>query len=286
MALYKDSGKDIAQILNTESERQPLIETSEENGESHRLWAIADPTVVERIVGCFQQQPVYIADGHHRYESALTYRRERRFGNPADSGEEPYDFVMMSLIEFNDPGLLILPAHRLMRGISKSNLASLLSGLDSVFTVRRIPAENATPDVILKSLAGGDGHRASLILYGLVPDCYLQLEMRKDITINQILPDLHADYDQKYSVSIVDHVIFEGIMGFTPETLGSLLSYTSDAREAINLVTSQEYQLAFLVNPVHSSDIKSVADSGGRMPKKSTYFYPKMPAGLVFYRFV
>ena len=75
-------------------------------------------------------------------------------------------------------------------------------------------------------------------------------------------------------------------MGFTPDSLGSLLSYTSNAREAVNMVSSQEYQLAFLVNPVRPADIKNVADSGGRMPKKSSYFYPKLPAGLVFYRFV
>ena len=74
-------------------------------------------------------------------------------------------------------------------------------------------------------------------------------------------------------------------MGLPPETIGSLLSYTHDADEAIHLVSSQEYQLAFLVNPVRPSDIKNVAASGDRMPKKSTYFYPKMPAGLVFYSF-
>jgi uncharacterized protein (DUF1015 family) len=286
MALYEDSGKGIAEILDVESKRQPLIETSYEDGESYRLWVIEDHPVIKHLSQCFQLQPIYIADGHHRYESALTYRRERHFGNPTEYGKEPYDFVMMSLVEFDDPGLLILPAHRLIRGVTKSNLASLISSLDSVFNVRKIPTENRTPDDVFRLITEQNDQSSSLILYGLLPGYYLQLETRKDITINQVLPHLHTDYNQKFSVSIVDHLILEGIMGFTPETLGSLLSYTSDAREAINLVSSQEYQLAFLVNPVRSSDIKSVADSGGRMPKKSTYFYPKLPAGLVFYRFV
>ena len=286
MALYEDSGKSIAGILDVESKGQPFIETSDKNGESQWLRAIEDPTTIDRLSQCFQSQPVYIADGHHRYESALTYRRERHFGNSTEHAEEPYDYVMMSLVEFNDPGLLILPAHRLVRGVTKSKLASLVSGLDSVFTVRKIPTENRTPDEVFKLLSEKSGQGTSLILYGLLPEYYLQLQTRKDITINQVLPNLHTDYNQEFSVSIVDHLILEGIMGFTPETLGSLLSYTSDAGEAINLVSSQEYQLAFLVNPVRPSDIKSVADCGGRMPKKSTYFYPKLPAGLVFYRFV
>ena len=286
MALYEDPGKSIAGILDDESKRQPLIETGNKDGESHHLWAIEDSHIIECLSQCFQSQPVYIADGHHRYESALTYRRERYFGSPVEYGQEPYDFVMMSLVEFNDPGLLILPAHRLIRGVTKPKLASLLSGLDSVFNVRKIPAESKTPDEVFRLLSEQSDQSTGLIIYGLIPEYYLQLQARKDITINQILPNLHTDYNQKFGVSIVDHLILEGIMGFTPGALDSILSYTSDAYEAINLISSQEYQIAFLVNPIRPVDIKSVADSGGRMPKKSTYFYPKLPAGLVFYRFV
>ena len=126
---------------------------------------------------------------------------------------------------------------------------------------------------------------ATILLLGLSSQEYLNLKLREDIKPIQLMPNLHADYNKRLGVSIVDHLILEGIMGFTPESVGSLLSYTYDAEEASNSVASQEYQLAFLVNPVKPSDIKSVADNGDRMPKKSTYFYPKMPAGLVFYSF-
>ncbi len=285
LALYDDTDNNVAVLVESATPKSSLLHAEYENGKSHNLWSIEDADVINNLKQYFAQQPLYIADGHHRYESALTYRRERRFG-ASESGEAPYDFVMMSLMEFNDPGLLILPAHRLLGGISRRNLTGLISGLESCFTVRKIPSGDRSPDDVVKLLSGKGKNKVSLVLYGLLPEYYLLLETREDITLNQVLPDLHADYNQKLGVSVVDHLILEGIMGFTPEAIGSLLSYTHDAREAVSLVQSQEYQLAFLVNPVTPTDIKSVADSGGRMPKKSTYFYPKMPAGLIFYSFV
>ena len=285
LALYDDRDNSIIDLLEIQDSRSPLLQVKYDNDESHSLRVIQDNSVITALCLCFSQLPLYIADGHHRYESALTYRRERRFGASSESGEEPYDFVMMSLVEFNDPGLLILPAQRLLRGVSKSNLSDLTSGLESYFKIQKIPIKDCNPDDAVRLLEESGKDNVSLILSGLVPGYHLLLRLRTDITLNQILPHLHADYNQKLGVSVVDHLILEGIMGFTPEAIGSLLSYTYDSGEAVKLVSSQEYQLAFLVNPVRPSDIKSIADSGGRMPKKSTYFYPKIPAGLVFYSF-
>lgn len=284
LGLYEDSYDTITKLLESQSRQTPLLQVNYENSETHTLRVIQDEAVVSSLSRSFSNLPLYIADGHHRYESALTYRRERRFGELSDSGEKPYDFVMMSLVAFSDPGLLILPAHRLLRGVSKSGLSDLMRGLESYFTVSRIPAANVNNDVSM-ILEENARDSANILLLGLSSQEYLNLKLREDIKPIQLMPNLHADYNKRLGVSIVDHLILEGIMGFTPESVGSLLSYTYDAEEASNSVASQEYQLAFLVNPVKPSDIKSVADNGDRMPKKSTYFYPKMPAGLVFYSF-
>jgi uncharacterized protein (DUF1015 family) len=100
-----------------------------------------------------------------------------------------------------------------------------------------------------------------------------------------MFPYFHSELYQRLDVSIVDHVILEELLGLTHEIAGAFLDYTNDATEAINKVLDGEYKLAFIVNPVKPSVIKAIADSGDRMPRKSTYFYPKVPAGLVFYRF-
>jgi len=102
-------------------------------GERHELWAISDNQVINTVVGALRDKPLYIADGHHRYESALIYQRERRMLHPDDPEDAPYNFVMMTLVAFNDPGMLILPPHRLIRGRPASELAALSEKLPSIF---------------------------------------------------------------------------------------------------------------------------------------------------------
>ena len=285
LTLYEDSGDTISSLLDTESGRKPLLQAEYGKEEIHYLWSVQDADTINGICRCLAQQPLYIADGHHRYESALAYRRERRFGAPSEPGEEPYDFVMMTLVDFSDPGLLILPAHRLVRGVSKSVLSETMSGLETFFTVKQIPVGNSGIDDALNLLQIGDDDSVRLIICGLTEDNFTLLELHDDTTISRMMPSFHSDYNRKLDVSIVDHFILEELMGLTPDSSGFYLSYTHDTQEAVKLVSSREYQLAFLVNPVKSEMIKAIADSGDRMPKKSTYFYPKVPAGLVFYKF-
>jgi len=285
LALYEDRGNTISSLLDTESSRKPLIQAEYGNEETHYLWSFRDTDAINGICRSVAQQPLYIADGHHRYESALAYQRERRFGAPPEPVEEPYDFVMMTLVEFSDPGLLILPAHRLVRGISKSIFSGIMSGLETFFTLKQIPVANSGIDDALKLLQTGDADSVRLMIYGLTEDKIMLLELRDDATVSRMMPGFHSDYSQKLDVSIIDHFILEELMGLTPDSSGFYLSYTYDAEEAVKLVSSREYQLAFLVNPVKPEMIKAIADSGDRMPKKSTYFYPKMPAGLIFYKF-
>ena len=284
LALYEDSGNAISSLLDARSSRELLLQVEYGNEENHYLWSVRDTDAINGISRSLAQQPLYIADGHHRYESALAYQRERRFGAPSESGKEPYDFVMITLVKFSDPGLLILPAHRLVRGISKSVLSGMMNGLEAFFTLKQIPLDISDIDDAFNLLKTGDDS-VRLIIYGLTEDKIILLELRDDAAISRMMPGFHSAYNQKLDVSIVDHFILEEIMGLTPDSSGFYLSYTHDAGEAVKLVSSHDYQLAFLVNPVKPEMIKAIADSGDRMPKKSTYFYPKMPAGLIFYKF-
>jgi uncharacterized protein (DUF1015 family) len=285
LALYEDRDGAVASVLDKGSSLKPLLEVEYENGDTHYLWAVQNDDAINEISRCLERQPLYIADGHHRYESALTYQRERRFGIPSERREEPYDFVMMTLVEFSDSGLLILPAHRLVRGIARSVLSGIMGSLETFFTLKKIPVDNSDISGVLDLLKTGDDDPTRLMIYGLTEDKIALLELRDEAVIGPMMPGFHSEYNRKLDVSIVDHFILEELMGLTPDSSGFYLYYTHDAGEAIKLVSSREYQLAFMVNPVRPEMIKTIADSGDRMPKKSTYFYPKMPAGLIFYKF-
>jgi uncharacterized protein (DUF1015 family) len=285
MSLYEDREKIIAPLLDKSTGNRLFLSTEDENGESHQLWAVSDDNIIRRISDCLAVQPLYIADGHHRYESALAYRRERRSSSPAETAEGPFDFIMMSLVEIDDPGLVILPAHRLVRGMAPSAIDDLMAGLKTCFLVEEFTLNRTDIPSQINGLLAEDPDGLKLVLYGLKKESLHLLRLRDFNLIQPMMPYFHSELYQKLDVSIIDHVILEELLGLTHDMAGVHLDYSNNAQEAINRVLDQEYQLACLVNPVKPGIIKAIADSGERMPRKSTYFYPKIPAGLVFYRF-
>jgi hypothetical protein len=192
---------------------------------------------------------------------------------------------MMTLVDFTDPGLVILPAHRLVRGLLPSALDRLPSRLKTCFIVEEIPLNEEDAGQQIDSLLSEESGGVKLILYGLTEGRLLLLTLHDFSTVRPMIPYFHSEIYHKLDVSIVDHVILEELLGLTHDIAGASLEYTSDTLDAIKRVDEREYQLACIVRPVRPGVIKAIADSGDRMPRKSTYFYPKIPAGLVFYRF-
>ncbi len=285
MALYEDKKRTIASLLEAPTAGKPVLEADNGKGESHRLWAVNDKKIIGQIHGYLSDRPLYIADGHHRYESALIYQRERRTASSAEIKEAPYDFVMMTLVNFEDTGLIILPAHRMVRGLPPSSIDGLMTGLKTCFTVEELPLNKAEISSQVNGLLSADTDELKLVLYGLNTDRFLLLKLRDFDKVSQMMPYFHSYAYQRLDVSIVDHVILEELLGLTHDKVGAFLDYTNDTLDAVKMVAEQEYQLAFIVNPVKPEAIKAIADSGDRMPRKSTYFFPKTPAGLVLYRF-
>jgi uncharacterized protein (DUF1015 family) len=283
MALYEDGEGRIADLLARETRRSPTLLADEIDGESHRLWSITGDSTVSEMRRALADQPLYIADGHHRYESALAYRRARRAGS-ASAVEETFDFVMMTLVDFTDPGLVILPAHRLVRGVAPSLIESLFRGLKNCFEVEPVSLNGDVTAEIDRILAEKKGE-IRLAVYGPGETLHA-LTLHDCNAVAAMMPYFHTELYGKQDVSVVDNIIIGEMLGITHDREGTCLDYTHDAAKAVKGVDEREYQLAFLVNPVTPAVIKAVADSGDRMPRKSTYFYPKIPAGLVFYRFV
>ena len=283
LALFEDKGCSVSSLLAAPERSQPVISTSG-GGERHNVWAITEPEVINRLSGSLANQPLYIADGHHRYESALAYRREKRAASSPLSGDEAFNFVMMTLVDFSNPGLIILPPHRLIGGISRATLSQLTAKLGSFFEVEELSLNKTHVWQQVDSLlAGGETDEVRLVLFGVAEDRFLILRLRDLTGASQLMPYFHSELYKRLNVSVLDHVILEKLLGIGGGE-EMVIGYSYDGRDAVRRVLEQEYQLAFLLSPIKPSVIKAIADVGDRMPRKSTYFYPKAPAGLVFYR--
>ncbi len=214
------------------------------------------------------------------------YKHERE-ACAASTGEEGYNFIMMTLVEFNDPGLLILPPHRLVRGVNKSALRGLKDGLASFFDMEQLPVKSPDLWSRVDKILTGNLDNVQLGLFGLDMQNLYILKLKNTISVNELMPAFHTDIYKKLDVCMVDHIILEKLLGTAVEgEQAATLDYKYDKQTAVNSVLDGEYQLAILLNPVKAETIKAIADAGDRMPRKSTYFYPKEPAGLVFNRLV
>ena len=283
LALYGDLEGRLSSLMAAQAKKKPVISTGSRNGERHQVWAVDHSSKLEQIQRILADEPLYIADGHHRYESALTYQRERRVCSPSSPGEEPpYDFVMMTLVDFADPGLIILPPHRLVRGVTRATLGGLLAKIKTFFDIEELSLGEPSIWQKVDHLLGIEARQDQLVLFGLVPEKLLVLTLRDRNATNQMMPYFHTDIYKGLMVSVVDHVILERLLELSNDRTESILAYSYDRADAVKKVTDGEYQLALLLSPVKPQVVKDIADAGDRMPRKSTYFYPKEPAGLVF----
>ena len=285
LAMFQDQTQQLSSLLTAQEQNEPLISLSDSDGESHHVWAITQPEILSQITVIFADKPVYIADGHHRYTSALTYRNQRSAISPLLSGDEPFNYVMMTLVDFADPGLIILAPHRLVRGIPGSVLGGLITRLAEFFEISELPL--SAPGVwqrVDEFQAATDEVR--LVLFGPTMDCLFLLRPRDVSAISQTMPYFHTELYRKLDVAVIDHVILGELLELSVDGEEERVAFGYDRQDAVSRVLDREYQLAFFLRPVKPELIKAVADNGERMPRKSTYFYPKTPSGLVFHRFV
>jgi len=265
--------------------RSPDAGGTDSEGVGHRLWVLTDPPLVEGLQRYFESRPLFIADGHHRYETALNYLAERQEqGEDGLSVDHPARFVLMHLIAEDDPGLVILPLHRVISGAAGVDLSAILQRLQTDFEVdlRPIETDDDLADVLAVLRAGGtarhsiglvmpDGHRVALLSRGADRE-----------PPSSAPTDRHRSW-QSLDVVLVDSTIVRPILEAGQLHDEDALSYTRDARDAFERVRSGQADLAVLLNPTRVQQIADVALAGERMPEKSTYFYPKAPTGLVLH---
>jgi uncharacterized protein (DUF1015 family) len=276
LSLYPDPGRKIAPILSRIAQEKPLMSLRAQrsnlpdSNEAHTLWAITEPEIKRELSQSLSSQPLYIADGHHRYETASIYQQERA-KEQSVTGKEAFNYVMLELVDFSDPGLVILPLNRMVRNIAPPILRGLADQLRNFFVLESVPLKASSPDKLRLPTD------SCLGILGLQPGSLVVLKRRQDIALEAMIPNRSQAY-REFDVSILNHIILDKVLGLVSK---EDVAYTVDLKEAYQQIKEGKYQLAFLLNPPQPEMVKAVADAKDRMPSKSTYFYPKLPAGLI-----
>jgi len=190
---------------------------------------------------------------------------------------------MMELVDFSDPGLVVLPIHRLVRGIAPSALAGLEKQLENFFILESVPLTSVPSPLMGEGQGEGEGLINSLksnvlAVLGLESGCLVCLKQRQGISIGAMMPGNRSRVYREFNVSILNHIILDKVLSGAKDLD---IAYTVNTTEVHQQVRERKYQLAFLLNPPQPEMVKAVADAKDRMPRKSTYFYPKLPAGLI-----
>jgi uncharacterized protein (DUF1015 family) len=281
-ALYRSAGEDPLSLCGSVLEAPPALDAVDGTGQSHRLWAIEDAGTIAKLQRYFTSRTLYIADGHHRYETALTYREERRASRTTWTDEEPENFVLMALTAADDPGLLILPIHRLVRPVAET--LHLRAALEERFRLTEIGEGAGRLESFIRATSGQDFDGAAVVMLGPAGAATL-LQPESTSLIEATMPAGESAAWRRLAVNILQYGVLEPLLGIDLDTLrkGENVLFTESADEAIAAVSRGEFPLAFLLHGVRPDEIFAVADAGDRMPQKSTYFYPKLGTGLVLY---
>ncbi len=250
------------------------------DGQQHTVSAITDSRAIESFSRLLATSDVYIADGHHRYETALAYLDHRRHAGGGWTREEPENFVLMALSDVTDPGLLVLPTHRVITPPSWPD-----DTLDRIARHFDIEPVAATADAGARLAANAPADETVFVASGLAETAIAhKLTLRDRDAVEALMPRDQPAAWKHLDVNVLQYGILASVFSIDDAALtaGGAVTYTQDARAAVGAAT-KDGTAAFLLRSTPVDQVLAVADAGGRMPQKSTYFYPKLPTGLVMY---
>ena len=284
--LYSDPGSEIERALA--SADPPQMEMNDEYGVSHRVWRIPDSGIIERVRNKMRDKKLIIADGHHRYETALTYRNERRTASDATTKDNkshegtkaaPYEFAMKTFVNMDSPGLLILPTHRVVHGLENVSADRFRTAAGKFFSVEEADPGLSAPRAVamLKEAA----HTGSSILAIFRDRAFL---LSRPSSPDHIFHNVSVR-QQSLDVVQLHKCLLENALGISEEAIRNQknVTYIRDAVEALQQVRSGHAEIAFLMNPVRIEQMRDIALAGEVLPQKSTDFYPKLLSGLTTY---
>jgi uncharacterized protein (DUF1015 family) len=268
-ALYEDAGGEAWSALEPATLEAAWGEVTDDEGTTHRVWRVSDQAAVARAQEALAGVELLIADGHHRYETARTYAEEV-------GGEGEHRYVLMCLVSMSDPGLAIFPTHRLVGGLDEPRRRRLDDALQREFELTEATPEHVVPD-------GGNG---DLPTFGVL-DRDGPKALRARLASSEIADQALAGHSPSYrrlDTAVLEKLLLEDALGLSEDDISHQrgLGYARDLDQARALLGAGEYDLAFLLRPTPVEQVQAIAAAGETMPPKSTYFYPKLPSGLLF----
>lgn len=275
--LYPGSGKRLSSLSASYRERPTIFQARDDEGTLHRGWRVEGEEEQELVREALRREKILIADGHHRYETAVEYRRQMREKLPNPPSEAPFDFVMMALVAFEDKGLLVLPTHRILRSLGPCSKEEFLNRLQTHFEFLACPEKElfsrlqAQPQKE-KVLGGLLGNAGSFIL-----------KLKSLTAVRDFLPPGKPAPWYEMEANLLTHFVFEKLWKIDAPSREGRVEYTRSWEEAAQAVSQGKAELAFLMRSPEVQAIRALADLGERMPQKTTYFYPKLASGLFFY---
>lgn len=267
-SLFSDPSGAAWQALEPATAQDSWGEVSDGDGTLHRIWRVSDPAAIAAVQHATRDAELLIADGHHRYETAAAYADEI-------GGEGEHRYVLMCLVALEDPGLTVFPTHRLVRGLDEPRRQALRETLERDFLIEEVSAGQIAPEP-------GEGP----LQLGYI-DAYhrrpLRLTLRSQEIADAALPGFSPAY-RRLDTGVLEALLLKGALKLSDEDISHLKDfwYARSTEEALSLVQSGEYELAFFMRPTPVSQVRDIAACGENMPPKSTFFYPKLLTGLLF----
>ncbi|MFO7840252.1 MAG: DUF1015 domain-containing protein [Desulfosalsimonadaceae bacterium] len=286
-SIYTDRNNLIRTLRDRVRDLPPEAGFTDDAGHHHKMWCLDDPRTQETIQQAIKSRRLFIADGHHRYETALTYRDWVAESTPDFGPDHPANFIMMYLCSIEDEGLIVLPTHRLLTRVPDSERGQFVKMAEDYFEVQRFPfgreavgQEKARAEMLEAMQADPARHIIGAYIKGCSEFHLLTLkpEVMKQ-KFEKEIPEPLRELD----VTVLTRVILTELLRFDQTDLDneSLIDYTSSAVEAIEGVDNGAYDMAFILNPPTHEQVRSIAEAGYTMPRKTTFYYPKAITGQV-----
>jgi uncharacterized protein (DUF1015 family) len=284
-ALYPDPTHIVKQSLHQGREQRPVLDFTDSKGIHHRMWRVTRVEVIQKVVECMRDKPLYIADGHHRYETALNYQKLMQQRHPEKGERASFNYVFMYLADMHQEGLSILPTHRMFVQLPQFRMDSFLVRAADHFEVERFPFGAAGRSQTFKEFLTGlysAGDRCCIGVYESGAGQFVLLKLRDNGGHKSRLAQLEPPL-QKLDVVVLTELVLKRLLKVDERTLNdeTKIKYRHDALEAVEEVDHGLFQVAFLLNHTKIEQLQEVANSGLFMPHKSTYFYPKVIDGSV-----
>lgn len=284
-SLYSDQSGILDSLKDAVADIHPDIDFIDDKGERHKLWRITDASVNHHVSDAMKEKRLFIADGHHRYETALNYRDWVAKNNPDFNADHPANYIMMYLCSMEDPGLIIFPTHRMISKVPDSARDSFIRKAENYFDIKRLPfkeSERETAGAGLMAELGSDTPRTQIgVLIKEHSEFYLFTIKPK--VMEQMFGDELSKSLRSLDVTVLTRLILIKILDFDQGSLDNekLIEYSSSEKKVIDAVLSGKCDVAFILNPTKIEQVRNVAEEGLTMPRKTTYFYPKAITGQV-----